>query len=74
MPLQRRTQAPLFLWAFVRWEQRIRRRGHPPLLDVALLRELTGYGNGLAVGALCAGSFHTCNIHETKCAWSLCSA
>ena len=28
------------------------RRGHPPLLDVALLRELPGYGNGLAVGAL----------------------
>ena len=36
----------------MRWEQRIRRRGRPPLLDVSLLRELPGYGNGLAVGAL----------------------
>ena len=52
LPLLLVAGAPLFLWAFVRWEQRIRRRGHPPLLDVALLRELPGYGNGLAVGAL----------------------
>ena len=52
LPLLLVVGAPLFLWAFVRWEQRIRRRGHPPLLDVALLRELPGYGNGLAVGAL----------------------
>ncbi len=52
LPLLLLAGAPLFLWAFVRWEQRIRRRGHPPLLDVALLRELPGYGNGLAVGAL----------------------
>ncbi len=52
LPLLLLAAAPLFLWAFVRWEARLRRRGHPPLLDVALLRELPGYGNGLAVGAL----------------------
>ncbi|NYD40336.1 MFS transporter [Nocardioides panaciterrulae] len=44
--------APLFLWGFVRWERRVRRRGQPPLLDVSLLRQTAGYANGLAVGAL----------------------
>ena len=52
MPLLLLVGVPLFLWGFVRWEQRIRRIGRPPLLDVSLLRELPGYGNGLAVGAL----------------------
>ena len=40
------------LWAFVRWEHRIGRRGGAPLLDVALLRRTPGYANGLAVGSL----------------------
>ena len=44
--------SPLFGWAFVAWERRTARRGHPPLLDLALLRSLPGYVNGLAVGAL----------------------
>jgi EmrB/QacA subfamily drug resistance transporter len=52
LPLVLLVGAPGFLWAFVRWEQRARRRGLPPLLDVALLRELPGYGNGLAVGTI----------------------
>ncbi len=43
--------APL-LWAFVRWELRLRRQGGAPLLDVALLRTLPGYAGGLAVGTL----------------------
>ncbi|MBZ5738332.1 MFS transporter [Nocardioides mangrovi] len=42
----------LFGWAFVVWERRTARHGHPPLLDVALLRGLPGYLNGLGVGAL----------------------
>ena len=41
---------PLLAWAFVRWEQRTVARGHPPLLDVSLLRGLPGYANGLLVG------------------------
>jgi EmrB/QacA subfamily drug resistance transporter len=43
---------PLSVWAFLRWERRVAAGGRPPLLDVALLRRLPGYGNGLAVGAL----------------------
>ena len=43
--------APL-LWAFIRWEHRIGRRGGAPLLDVALLRRTPGFANGLAVGSL----------------------
>ena len=43
---------PPLAWAFVRWEQRTVARGHPPLLDVSLLRGLPGYANGLLVGTL----------------------
>ncbi len=52
LPLVLLVGAPAFLWGFVRWERRVRQRGHPPLLDVALLRRTPGYANGLAVGAL----------------------
>jgi MFS family permease len=44
--------APPLGWGFVRWERHTVGRGHPPLLDVSLLRRLPGYGNGLAVGTL----------------------
>ncbi|WP_295697846.1 MFS transporter [Lapillicoccus sp.] len=43
---------PLFAMAFLRWERRLTRTGHAPLLDLALLRGLPGYLNGLGVGAL----------------------
>ena len=52
LPLVLLVGVPLFAWAFVAWERRTARRGHPPLLDLALLRSLPGYLNGLAVGAL----------------------
>jgi EmrB/QacA subfamily drug resistance transporter len=42
---------PVFAWAFVRWERRLREGGRPPLLDVGLLRGLPGYTNGLLVGS-----------------------
>jgi EmrB/QacA subfamily drug resistance transporter len=44
--------APGLAWAFVRWERRTVRRGHPPLLDVSLLRRVPGYAGGLAIGTL----------------------
>jgi EmrB/QacA subfamily drug resistance transporter len=52
LPLVLLIGAPLFGWAFVAWERRTARHGHPPLLDLGLLRGLPGYVNGLAVGAL----------------------
>lgn len=52
LPLVLLAGAPLLGWAFVAWERRTSRRGRPPLLDLALLRSLPGYVNGLAVGAL----------------------
>ncbi|VXC31119.1 MFS transporter [Nocardioides sp. AX2bis] len=52
LPLVLLLGVPLFGWAFAAWERRTARRGHPPLLDLALLRTLPGYLNGLAVGAL----------------------
>lgn len=52
LPLLLLVGVPLFAWGFVAWERRTARRGHPPLLDLALLRSLPGYLNGLAVGAL----------------------
>lgn len=52
LPLVLLAGVPLFGWAFAVWERRTARRGHPPLLDLALLRTLPGYLNGLAVGAL----------------------
>ena len=42
---------PVFAWAFVRWERRLREADRPPLLDVGLLRGLPGYTNGLLVGS-----------------------
>ncbi len=52
LPLVLLLGVPAFALAFVHWERRTARRGHPPLLDVALLRTIPGYTNGLAVGAL----------------------
>lgn len=52
LPLVLLAGVPLFAWAFVAWERRLTRSGRAPLLDLALLRELPGYVNGLAVGAL----------------------
>lgn len=52
VPLVLLVGVPLFAWAFVRWERRTTERGHPPLLDLRLLRTLPGYVNGLAIGAL----------------------
>ncbi len=51
-PLALLAAAPPLAWAFVRWERRLRERGRPPLLDVALLRQVPGYASGLAVGTL----------------------
>ncbi|MGZ8745115.1 MAG: MFS transporter [Nocardioides sp.] len=44
--------APALLVAFLRWETRLVARGRQPLLDVSLLRQVPGYGSGLAVGAI----------------------
>ncbi len=52
LPLVLVAGVPLFAWAFVRWEHRLRERGLAPLLDVALLRRTPGYAGGLAVGTL----------------------
>lgn len=52
LPLLLLLLAPLLGWAFVRWEHRVLARGHAPLLDVALLRSLPGYGIGMAIGSL----------------------
>ncbi|MCD4524166.1 MFS transporter [Nocardioides sp. cx-173] len=52
LPLLLLLGVPLFAWVFVTWERRLARRGQAPLLDLALLKELPGYVNGLAVGAL----------------------
>ncbi|GAA4707734.1 MFS transporter [Nocardioides conyzicola] len=52
LPLLLLVGVPVFGWGFVAWERRTARHGHPPLLDLALLRSLPGYVNGLAVGAL----------------------
>jgi len=52
LPLVLLVGVPAFAWAFVRWERRTTAHGHPPLLDLRLLRELPGYVNGLTVGTL----------------------
>ena len=52
LPLVLLLAFPPLAWAFVRWEVRTVGRGHPPLLDVSLLRGLPGYANGLLVGTL----------------------
>ena len=51
-PLVLLVGVPAFVWAFVHWEHRLTRRGHAPLLDLALLRRTPGFANGMAVGAL----------------------
>jgi EmrB/QacA subfamily drug resistance transporter len=43
---------PVFIWAFVLWERRIRAQGRPPLLDLQLLRATPGYASGIAVGTV----------------------
>ena len=57
LPLVLLAAAPLLLVAFVRWERRMKERGHAPLLDVGLLRGLPGYGIGLAIGTLYFSGF-----------------
>ncbi|WP_244930303.1 MFS transporter [Nocardioides sp. W7] len=52
LPLALLAGVPLFGWAFVAWERRTTSRGHPPLIDVGLLRTLPSYVKGLAIGAL----------------------
>ncbi|MXG89763.1 MFS transporter [Nocardioides flavescens] len=52
LPLVLLVLVPVFAVAFVRWEHRLTRLGHQPLLDVGLLRTLPGYVNGLTVGTL----------------------
>lgn len=52
LPLVLLVAFPVLAWAFARWEAQTVRRGHPPLLDVSLLRGLPGYANGLLVGTL----------------------
>ncbi|GAA1915378.1 MFS transporter [Nocardioides hwasunensis] len=52
LPLVLLLAFPPLAWAFARWEARTVGRGHPPLLDVSLLRGLPGYANGLLVGTL----------------------
>lgn len=52
LPLVLLLGVPLAGWAFVAWERRVADRGRPPLLDLALLRGLPGYLDGLAVGTL----------------------
>jgi len=44
--------APVLMVAFLRWETRLVARGRQPLLDVSLLRQVPGYGSGLAIGAI----------------------
>jgi EmrB/QacA subfamily drug resistance transporter len=52
LPLLLLVLVPVLAAAFVRWELRLARTGRAPLLDVALLRRLPGYGNGLTIGTL----------------------
>lgn len=52
LPLVLLVGVPLLAAGFVSWEHRLQRRGHAPLLDVALLRRTPGYAGGLAVGTL----------------------
>jgi len=59
--------APVLFWMFVRWERRTVRLGGAPLLDVALLRRVGGYGSGIALGSLYftgfTGVFLVLSIH-----------
>ena len=57
LPLVLLVAAPALLAVFVRWERRVQRRGHAPLLDVGLLSRLPGYGIGLAIGTLYFSGF-----------------
>ncbi|MCH1865103.1 MFS transporter [Nocardioides sp. CFH 31398] len=52
LPLALLPGVPILLAAFVWWEHRTVRRGHAPLLDVTLLRQVPGYANGIAVGTI----------------------
>ncbi len=52
LPLVLLVGVPLFAYAFGRWERRLVRRGHAPLLDLELLRRLPGYGSGMLIGTL----------------------
>ncbi|WP_246060700.1 MFS transporter [Nocardioides dongxiaopingii] len=57
LPLVLLVLVPPLLVAFVRWEHRLRRLEHAPLLDVALLRRTPGYAGGLSVGTLYFSGF-----------------
>ncbi|WP_299054329.1 MFS transporter [uncultured Nocardioides sp.] len=52
LPLVLLPGVPILLATFVWWEHRTVRRGHAPLLDVTLLRQVPGYANGIAVGTI----------------------
>lgn len=52
LPLLLLVLVPVLAAGFVRWELRLARTGRAPLLDIALLRRLPGYGNGLTIGTL----------------------
>lgn len=52
LPLVLLVGVPLFAYAFGRWEHRLVRRGHAPLLDLELLRRLPGYSSGMLIGTL----------------------
>ncbi len=52
LPLVLLVGVPVFAYAFGRWEHRLVRRGHAPLLDLELLRRLPGYGSGMLIGTL----------------------
>ena len=51
-PLLMLLAVPALIWAFVRWERHVGRRGRPPLLDLQLLRRVPGYASGLVIGTL----------------------
>jgi MFS family permease len=44
--------APVFGFAFVRWERRVTARGGKPLLDLSLFTDVSGYSSGLLLGSV----------------------
>jgi len=44
--------SPLFGVLFVRWERRVSRRGLIPVLDLEILRTVSGYRSGVVLGSL----------------------
>ncbi|MDE9367204.1 MFS transporter [Luteipulveratus sp. YIM 133132] len=52
LPLLLLALVPVLAVGFVRWEQRLVRTGGAPLLDLGLLREVTGYASGVLIGSI----------------------